>query len=178
LKLQAEFLSGILPLEDFAHIIALSLGISLCATTLATLIGLSLGAALAVYDFPGGRVIVVLCNAFFGLPPVTVGLGLYLLLSRSGPLGLFGLLFTPGAMVLAQTALATPIVTALAHRAVEDAWSQYGGALMVDGATRLRLAADAEVFAPSRTSSPWNGFTFSQLPSPASGGPSPRSAPS
>ena len=138
MKLQAEFLSGILPLEDFAHIIALSLGISLCATTLATLIGLSLGAALAVYDFPGGRVIVVLCNAFFGLPPVTVGLGLYLLLSRSGPLGLFGLLFTPGAMVLAQTALATPIVTALAHRAVEDAWSQYGGALMVDGATRLR----------------------------------------
>jgi tungstate transport system permease protein len=88
--------------------------------------------------FPGRRVIVVLCNAFFGLPPVTVGLALYLLLSRSGPLGLFGLLFTPGAMVLAQTALATPIVTALAHRAVEDAWSQYGGALMVDGATRLR----------------------------------------
>jgi tungstate transport system permease protein len=132
------FLSGILPMEDFAHIIALSLGISLCATTLAALIGLSLGAALAVYEFTGRRVLVVLFNAFFGLPPVTVGLALYLLLSRSGPLGLFGLLFTPGAMVLAQTALATPIVTALAHRAFEDAWSQYGGALMVDGATRLR----------------------------------------
>jgi tungstate transport system permease protein len=107
-----EFLSGILPVEYFEHIITLSLGVSLCATTMATLIGLSLGAALAVYDFPGRRVIVVLCNAFFGLPPVTVGLALYLLLSRSGPLGLFGLLFTPGAMVLAQTALATPIVTA------------------------------------------------------------------
>src|SRR5216684_3928284 len=125
-------------MDSFVHIIALSLGVSLCATTLATLIGLSLGAALAVYDFPGRRVIVVLFNAFFGLPPVTVGLALYLLLSRSGPLGLFGLLFTPGAMVLAQTVLATPIVTALAHRAIEDAWRQYGGALMVDGATRLR----------------------------------------
>jgi tungstate transport system permease protein len=75
---------------------------------------------------------------FFGLPPGTVGLALYLLLSRSGPLGMFGLLFTPGAMTLAQAALATPIVTALVHRAVEEAWSQSGGALMVDGATRLR----------------------------------------
>ena len=69
---------------------------------------------------------------------MTVGLALYLLLSRSGPFGLFGLLFTPGAMVLAQATLATPIVTALVHRAVEDAWKQYSGALMVDGASRLR----------------------------------------
>ncbi len=125
-------------MDNFAHIIALSLGVSLCATALATLVGLSLGAALAVYEFPGRRVLVVLCNAFFGLPPVTVGLALYLLLSRSGPFGLFGLLFTPGAMVLAQATLATPIVTALVHRAVEDAWKQYSGALMVDGASRLR----------------------------------------
>ena len=125
-------------MEDFAHIVALSLGVSLCATALATLVGTSLGAALAVYDFPGRRVLVVLSNAFFGLPPVAVGLALYLLLSRSGPLGSLRLLFTPGAMVLAQSALATPIVTALAHRAVEDAWRQYGGALMVDGATRRR----------------------------------------
>src|SRR6266496_3988559 len=94
-------------MDNFAHIIALSLGVSLCATALATGIGLSLGAVLAVYEFPGRRVLVVLCNAFFGLPPVAVGLALYLLLSRSGPLGLFGLLFTPGAMVLAQTTLAT-----------------------------------------------------------------------
>jgi tungstate transport system permease protein len=125
-------------MENFAHIIGLSLGVSLCATALAALFGLSLGAVLAVYHFPGRRVLIVLANAFFGLPPVTVGLALYLLLSRSGPLGLFGLLFTPGAMVVAQTSLAIPIVTALAHRAVEDVWRQYGGALMVDGATRLR----------------------------------------
>src|SRR5580704_2659566 len=125
-------------MDNFAHIIGLSLGVSLCATALETLVGLSLGAALAVYDFPGRRGLVVLANAFFGLPPVTVGLALYLLLSRSGPLGIFGLLFTPGAMTLAQAALATPIVTALAHRAVEDAWRQYGGALMIDGASRLR----------------------------------------
>jgi len=125
-------------MENFAHIIVLSLGVSLCATALATLFGLSLGAALAVYDFAGRRALIVLSNAFFGLPPVAVGLALYLLLSRSGPLGLLGLLFTPGAMVVAQTTLAIPIVTALAHRAIEDAWRQYGGALMVDGATRLR----------------------------------------
>jgi len=125
-------------MDDFVHIIGLSLAVSLCATALATLAGLSLGAALAVYDFPGRRVFIVLSNAFFGLPPVTVGLALYFLLSRSGPLGLFGLLFTPGAMILAQATLATPIVTALAHRAVEDAWRRYGGALMVDGASRLR----------------------------------------
>jgi tungstate transport system permease protein len=125
-------------MDNFTHIIGLSLGVSLCAAALATVVGLSLGAALAVYDFPGRRVLVVLSNAFFGLPPVAVGLALYLLLSRSGPLGLFGLLFTPGAMVLAQATLATPIVTALVHRAVEDAWRQYGGALMVDGASRLR----------------------------------------
>src|SRR5260370_8093068 len=92
-------------MDNFAHIIGLSLGVSLCATALATLAGLSLGAALAVYDFPGRRVLVVLSNAFFGLPPVAVGLALYLLLSRSGPLGLFGLLFTHAALVLAHTAL-------------------------------------------------------------------------
>ncbi|MBV9858873.1 MAG: ABC transporter permease [Alphaproteobacteria bacterium] len=125
-------------MDSFAPIIFLSLGVSLCATVLASTAGLSLGAALAVYDFPGRRVLIVLSNAFFGLPPVAVGLALYLLLSRSGPLGLLGLLFTPAAMVLAQTALATPIVTALAHRAIEQAWRRYGDAFMVDGATPLR----------------------------------------
>src|SRR5579863_67173 len=125
-------------MENFVHVIGLSLGVSLCAAALATVVGLSLGAALAVYDFPGRQVLVLLSNAFFGLPPVTVGVALYLLLSRTGPLGLFSLLFTPGAMILAQATLATPIVTALVHRAVSDAWREYGGALMVDGATRLR----------------------------------------
>jgi tungstate transport system permease protein len=125
-------------MENFAHIVGLSLAVSLCATALAALFGYSLGAALAVYDFPGRRVLIVFANAFFGLPPVAVGLALYLVLSRSGPLGVLGLLFTPGAMIVAQTVLAVPIITALVHRAVEDAWRQFGGALMVDGATRLR----------------------------------------
>lgn len=98
------------------RIIALSLAVSLSATALATLLGTPLGAALAVYAVPGRRILVIAVNALLGLPPVVVGLALYLLLSRSGPLGLFGLLFTPGAMVLAQAVLAVPIVTALVSR--------------------------------------------------------------
>jgi tungstate transport system permease protein len=81
---------------------------------------------------------VLIANALLGLPPVVVGLALYLALSRSGPLGAFALLFTPGAMVIAQAVLATPIITALVHRAIEEPWREYGGALRVDGATRLR----------------------------------------
>lgn len=122
----------------FGAIIALSLSVSLSATVLATLLGAPLGAALAVYRFPGRRVLVVAVNALLGLPPVVVGLALYLLLSRSGPLGVAGMLFTPGAMVLAQTMLATPIVTALVHNASEDFWAEYGPALQIDGATGLR----------------------------------------
>ena len=95
-----------------------------------------MGAALAVYSFPGRQILVVTFNALLGLPPVVVGLALYLLLSRSGPLGALGLLFTPGAMVLAQTVLALAIVTALVHSASVDLWAEYGGALQVDGATR------------------------------------------
>ena len=82
------------------QIVGLSLGVSLAATALATMAGIFLGAALAVYLFPGRRLLVILANAFLGLPPVVVGLALYLLLSRSGPLGATGLLFTPAAMVL------------------------------------------------------------------------------
>jgi tungstate transport system permease protein len=126
-----------LEIARLGHIVALSVSVSLSATALATLVGIALGAALAVYSLPGGRALVILMNAFFGLPPVVVGLALYLLLSRSGPLGMLGLLFTPAGMVLAQFTLATPIVTALVHRAVEDAWDHYGGSLLVDGATRL-----------------------------------------
>jgi tungstate transport system permease protein len=124
--------------EGLWQIVSLSLCVSLFATILASVAGMSLGAALAVYSFPGRHTLVVLANASLGLPPVVVGLTLYLLLSRSGPLGMTALLFTPGAMVLAQFILATPIVTAFVHRAVETAWAQYGGALMVDGASRLR----------------------------------------
>jgi tungstate transport system permease protein len=129
---------AVLDTEGLWQIVGLSLGVSLTATSLATLAGTSLGAALALCSFPGRRPLVILTNAFLGLPPVVVGLALYLLLSRSGPLGVTGLLFTPIAMMLAQFILATPIVTALAHRAVATAWTQYGGALMVDGASRLR----------------------------------------
>ena len=123
---------------EFVRIVALSLGVSLSATALSVALGLPLGAALAVFRFPGRRILVVIVNALLGLPPVVVGLALYLVLSHAGPLGALRLLFTPGAMVLAQTVLATPIVTALVHRAVADLWADYGGALQVDGATRLR----------------------------------------
>ena len=123
---------------EFARIIALSLGVSLSATGLAILLGLPLGAGLAVFRFTGRRALIVVVNALLGLPPVVVGLALYLALSRAGPLGAFGLLFTPGGMVAAQTILATPIVAALVHRAVAVLWADYGGALLVDGATRWR----------------------------------------
>jgi tungstate transport system permease protein len=123
---------------EFVRIVALSLGVSLSATAAAIVLGLPLGAALAVFRFPGRRALIVVVNALLGLPPVVVGLALYLVLSHAGPLGMLRLLFTPGAMILAQTVLATPIVTALVHRAVADLWADYGGALQVDGATRLR----------------------------------------
>jgi tungstate transport system permease protein len=129
---------AILEAGALGSIIALSLGVSISATALATLFGTPLGAALAVYSFPGRQILVVTFNALLGLPPVVVGLALYLLLSRSGPLGALSILFTPGAMVLAQTVLALPIVTALVHGASADLWAEYGGALQVDGATRLR----------------------------------------
>jgi tungstate transport system permease protein len=125
----------------FAHIVALSLAVSLSATGIAAVVGLPCGAALAICRFPGRRMIVLFANALLGLPPVVVGLGLYLTLSRSGPLGALALLFTPGAMVLAQAVLAAPIITALVHRAVGEPWQEYGGALRVDGAGRLRSIA-------------------------------------
>jgi len=87
---------------EFLEIIQLSLGVSFAATAIATAVALPLGCALAVIDFPGRRAVVVLANAFFGLPPVVVGLILYLALSRSGPLGFLGWLFTPTAMIVAQ----------------------------------------------------------------------------
>jgi tungstate transport system permease protein len=123
---------------ELGHIVGLSLTVSLFGTAIAAAIGLPSGAAFAITRFPGRRLLILLANAFLGLPPVVVGLGLYLMLSRSGPLGGLALLFTPGAMVLAQAVLAMPIITALVHRAVEEPWQEYGDALRVDGATRLR----------------------------------------
>ncbi len=121
-------------------IVALSLAVSLSAVVLATVLGLPLGAALAVGRFPGRHAVVVILNALMGLPPVVVGLAIYLLLSRAGPLGEFGLLFTPGAMVIAQTVLILPIVAALVRQAVEDAWQEYEEQLRSLGAGRLQAA--------------------------------------
>jgi tungstate transport system permease protein len=125
-------------LHDFAEIVGLSISVSLAATAFAAAISLPIGTTLAVFPFRGRRAIVVLINAFFGLPPVVVGLVLYLALSHSGPLGFLELLFTPAAMVIAQTILAVPIITALVHRASERAWARYGDELICDGASRTQ----------------------------------------
>jgi len=134
-------LSAVFASPELWEIITLSLEVSLTATAAAALLGLPLGTLLAVSQFPGTRALVVLVNALLGLPPAVVGLALYLLLSRSGPLGFFGLLFTPEAMILAQTVLALPIVTALAHRAAEGLWREFGEPLMDLGATKWRSVA-------------------------------------
>ena len=123
-----------------AEIVLLSLQVSLSAVALATLFGLPLGAAIAVGRFPGRRAIVVLLNALMGLPPVVVGLVVYLMLSRAGPLGSMGLLFTPPAMVIAQAILVLPIIAALCRQAVEDAWIEYEEQLRSLGAVGLRAA--------------------------------------
>ncbi len=122
------------------EIVALSLEVSLSAVVLATALGLPLGAAVAVGRFPGRHAVIVLLNALMGLPPVVVGLLVYLLLSRAGPLGQLGLLFTPGAMVVAQTVLITPIIAALCRQAVEDAWREYEEQLRSLGAQGVSAA--------------------------------------
>jgi tungstate transport system permease protein len=106
-------------------IVRLSLAVSLSAVALAALAGLPLGGLLALTRFPGRSILVVLLNALMGLPPVVVGLAVYLLLSRSGPLGKLGILFTPSAMVIAQTILIVPIVAALTRQTIEDLWVEY-----------------------------------------------------
>jgi tungstate transport system permease protein len=105
--------------------VTLSLAVSLSAVLFSALIGIPLGAWLALVRFPGREALTVVLNALMGLPPVVVGLAIYLLLSRSGPLGSFGILFTPSAMVIAQTVLVTPIVAALTRQTVEDLWAEY-----------------------------------------------------
>jgi tungstate transport system permease protein len=107
------------------RIVGLSLRVSLAATLCAALLGLPLGALLAVARFPGRQAVVVALNALMGLPPVVAGLLIYLALSRSGPLGGLGLLFTPGAMVIAQTLLIAPILAALSRQAMEQLWEEY-----------------------------------------------------
>jgi tungstate transport system permease protein len=106
-------------------IVRLSLLVSLSAVFFAALIGMPLGALIALSRFPGREASIVLLNALMGLPPVVVGLAVYLLLSRSGPLGAYGLLFTPTAMIIAQTILVAPIIAALTRQTIEDLWVEY-----------------------------------------------------
>ena len=106
-------------------IVRLSLAVSLSAVVLAALVGLPFGALLALMRFPGRSALVVFVNAFMGLPPVVVGLAVYLLLSRSGPLGNLGILFTPTAMIIAQAVLIVPIIAALTRQTIEDLWIEY-----------------------------------------------------
>jgi len=107
------------------RIVGLSLYVSLCAVALGAIVALPLGALLALTNFPGRTFAVVVINAFMGLPPVVVGLAVYLLLSRSGPLGAMGLLFTPKAMIVAQALLVIPIIAALTRQTIEDLWAEY-----------------------------------------------------
>src|SRR5260221_1205643 len=110
---------------ELLGIVGLSLRVSLSASVIALAIGAPLGAWLAITRFPGRQAIIVITNALLGLPPVVVGLALYLLLSRSGPLGAAGLLFTPAPMIIAPTLLATPIVVALVHRPASPLLARY-----------------------------------------------------
>jgi tungstate transport system permease protein len=119
-------------------IVRLSLIVTISAVAIAGLIGLPLGAALALTRFPGRQALVVLLNACMGLPPVVVGLAVFLLLSRSGPLGPLGLLFTPQAMVMAQAILVTPIIAALTRQTIEDLWFEYRDELTAMDISPLR----------------------------------------
>ncbi|MDQ4146313.1 MAG: ABC transporter permease, partial [Pseudomonadota bacterium] len=122
---------------DLTEIVLLSLKVSLTAVALAAAIGLPLGAAVALFRFPGRGLVAALLNAFMGLPPVVVGLALYLALSRSGPLGALGLLFTPAAMIIAQSILITPIIAALTRQTIADLNEEYDEQLQALGARGL-----------------------------------------
>ncbi len=110
---------------DLFEIVLLSLQVTLSAVLIASLIGLPLGALLAVNRFRFRRAAIALLNSLMGLPPVVVGLIVYILFSRSGPLGVFGLLFTPTAMIIAQVIIITPLIASIAHQALRDLWSEY-----------------------------------------------------
>jgi tungstate transport system permease protein len=122
-------------------IVRLSLAVSVSAVLIAAVVGLPLGALLALVPFRGRTPIIVLLNACMGLPPVVVGLAVFLMLSRSGPLGSFGILFTPTAMVMAQAILVTPILAALARQTIEDLWTEYRDELSAMGAGPARRVA-------------------------------------
>jgi len=121
------------------QIVALSLQVSLLAVLIAAVLGFPLGAAVALWRFPGRSVMIVVLNALMGLPPVVAGLAVYLLLSRAGPLGEWGFLFTPGAMVIAQVVLVLPILAALSRQKVEELLGEYREQFMSLGMSRSRM---------------------------------------
>jgi tungstate transport system permease protein len=123
---------------EIVGIVAISLSVSLSASLIAMVIGAPLGGMLAVSRFRGRQAIIVLANALLGLPPVVVGLAVYLLFSHSGPFGFAGLLFTPAAMIIAQVILATPIVIALVHRSTAALWREYRDLMQADGLSKAR----------------------------------------
>jgi tungstate transport system permease protein len=123
---------------DLVEIVVLSLKISLSAVLIATVVALPLGAAVAVFRFPGRGACIVLLNALMGLPPVAVGLLIYLLLSRAGPLGGYGLLYTPAAMVIAQAVLVVPIIAALAQQTLSELYGEYEEQLRSLGVSSAR----------------------------------------
>ena len=123
---------------ELLEIVGLSLQVSVVAVFLATLIGMPLGAATALYKFPGRKTLVVILNAMMGLPPVVVGLIVYMLLSRMGPFGVLGLLFAPTAMITAQVILIVPIIAALSRQIIEDLWNEYREQLLSLGASPVR----------------------------------------
>lgn len=127
---------------DVAGIARLSLQVSLSAVAMAALTGLPLGALVAIARFPGKAVVTVVMNTFMGLPSVIVGVIVYLMLSRSGPLGPLGLLFTPSAMIIAQTCLTLPLIAALTRQMTDDAWREHGETLR---SLRLPLLARTRV---------------------------------
>jgi tungstate transport system permease protein len=114
-------------------IVRLSLAVSLSAVAVAAVVGLPIGAVLALTHFPGRTALIVVLNGFMGLPPVVVGLTVYLLLSRSGPLGALGILFTPFAMIIAQALLVMPLIAALTRQTIEDLWREYRDELTAMG---------------------------------------------
>jgi tungstate transport system permease protein len=123
---------------NLAEIVLLSLKVSLSATCLAALLGLPIGALIAIANFPGRGVAILLINALMGLPPVVVGLLVYVMLSNAGPMGGFGLLYSPTAMIIAQTVLITPIIAALSRQTIEDLRDEYDEQLRVLGVGPLR----------------------------------------
>ena len=125
---------------ELIDIVSRSLYVSISAVVVAATIGLPLGAVFAVYRFPGRSLLVIVLNALMGLPPVFVGLMVYLLLSRSGPLGAFGLLFSPSAMVIAQAILVAPIIAALAREYLRGNYEEYREQLYSLGAKRWQVA--------------------------------------